>query len=307
VFIIAGKKGFTLIELLVVVAIIALLLSILTPALNQVKERARRILCKNALKQWGIALAAYNAANNKIPTILARQWGLFPCFMGWVPPGILQNPNSLTPAGAVPGEWSVFGINPYIECVDKNFEENGIASKILACPNCNGDLMVDIIHEQWKWWASEYWIFSAYAYWGGVADAIANSQAPAGTYSENVLRDLTLDTMSPRRLLMSESIYLDSSIAWHYNHGKRGWSYCFSYLVSVAVTNEKLDGEQDANGRSQLFGDGRVQWRPIPLKFEDNLPSQITEMGGVGFNENEWNGPRSGYIESQDGIDFSYY
>ena len=198
-------------------------------------------------------------------------------------------------------------MNPYIECVDKNFEENGLATKIMACPNCNGDLMVDIIHEQWLNWASEYWIFIAYAYWGNVADSIAISGASAGTYSQNVLRDLTLDAMSPKRLLMSESIYLDSSVAWHYNHGKRGWSYCFSYLVDVPGINEKYDGEQDANGRSQLFGDGRVQWRSIPLKFEDNLPSEDNSRGGVGFKENEWNGPGTGFIMSEDGIDFSYY
>ena len=49
----AGKKGFTLIELLVVIAIIALLLSILMPALNSVKERGKRVVCLNNLRQLG--------------------------------------------------------------------------------------------------------------------------------------------------------------------------------------------------------------------------------------------------------------
>ncbi|MHC4216476.1 MAG: type II secretion system protein, partial [Planctomycetota bacterium] len=70
------KKAFTLIELLVVIAIIALLLSILTPALNQVKERARRILCGNALRQWGIALAAYDTSNDMLMFVV-RRW------VGW--------------------------------------------------------------------------------------------------------------------------------------------------------------------------------------------------------------------------------
>jgi len=60
------KRGFTLIELLVVIAIIALLLSILTPALNTVKERAKRILCKNRLRQWAIAIFSYNSANDNL-------------------------------------------------------------------------------------------------------------------------------------------------------------------------------------------------------------------------------------------------
>ena len=56
-------KGFTLIELLVVIAIIALLLSILLPALNKVKEQAKFILCQSNLRNYGIVGVMYTVDN----------------------------------------------------------------------------------------------------------------------------------------------------------------------------------------------------------------------------------------------------
>ena len=58
------QNGFTLIELLVVIAIIALLLSILMPALTKVKEQARAVVCKANLRQWGLMYSMY-ANDNK--------------------------------------------------------------------------------------------------------------------------------------------------------------------------------------------------------------------------------------------------
>jgi prepilin-type N-terminal cleavage/methylation domain-containing protein len=252
------KRGFTLIELLVVIAIIALLLSILTPALNTVKERATRTICKSNLHQWGLTMQAYSAANdNKLLETLGYGNGRYPCEI------FLESKS---------GHEKMIShqlMAPYMEgfndmrltalqIIDLYSSSDRPQDLLLKgawiCPANKGENVEDTIARitegELDREGGAYFRLQ-YAYYARVDEWFE-----AATH----LRQITADVLSSKRVLMADQIYYYGP-SWGvtlYNHGLKTYSWDSD---KAPIHFCETDGPPNISGINKLFGDGHVVWK----------------------------------------------
>lgn len=267
-----SRRGFTLIELLVVIAIIAILIGLLLPAVQKVREAASRTQCHNNLKQLGIAIHNYHDSKGFFPTGGTVPWAGVSITGG--------TPNDPPNQGT---GWH-FQILPFIEqgnlynqasSIGTNVGQSGV--KFFNCPSRRQNRLLatgwfttdyagstpgDSPNSWDQFWYGNTWGVPTSAYYRGV---IVRAQTSSSLITVHSIIDGTSNTLVVSEKRLDKNNYVNGD--WHDDQGWiDGWDPDTMRYGAFRPERDKAGGvsgyefgSAHSNGINGLFSDGSVR------------------------------------------------
>lgn len=238
------KNGFTLVELLVVISIIGVLITMLLPAVQNVREAARRTECLNNLKQLGLAVLNYESAMNQIPPSRPAD-------------GFLTWPVILLPYLEQKNLCSMFDMQAPYPAQDREVVRRG--APVMICPSRRSTVEISEEERLENWpvgavgdyagnaGSHKHFLDFGWTLFSGDADGVFNS----GLATENPIVDLRLQGQWKGRYTLSS--------------------------VSDGLSNTIFIGEKyldpDELRQPKGWGDGCI--------YNGDEPATFTRLGGI--------------------------